>query len=146
MRQSGFRAWKVLSGLAAVALLGVGCGRLPESGAVEQPGSPKNFFATKPRGVPQGQFHVSPDRGYNGTIQQLGSSIDPRTPETMGMQGNSRLVDVTGRPAPSTQLGTGGSGRAGEPEGSSDLGWRARRGYDMGAASGQGSVEQDMMR
>jgi hypothetical protein len=145
MRQSGFRAWKVLSGLAAVALLGVGCGRLPETGAYEQPGSPKTFFATKPRDVQQGQVHVSPHRGYNGTIQQIGSSIDPRTPERDGMRDNSRMVDVTGRPAPSTELGIGGSGRVGEPNSSSDLGWRSRRGYNLGPGAEYGPAGPGVM-
>ncbi len=140
MRQSGFRAWKGFGGLA-VALLGVGCGYLPETGGYDRQGPPKTFIGTRTE-----YRHVSSDRGYNGTIQDLGSSIDPRTPEKEGARGNSRLVDVTGRPAPSTQLGTGGSGRSGEPDGSNDLGWRARRGYDLGRASDQGSAWQDMMR
>jgi hypothetical protein len=140
MRQSGFRAWKVTGGLA-LALLGLGCGYLPETGGSDPQGPPKTFIGSRTE-----LRHVSPDRGYNSTIQDMGSSIDPRTPETEGMRGNSRLVDVTGRPAPSTQLGTGGSGRMGEPEGTSDLGWRARRGYGMESASDHGSVEQGMMR
>lgn len=140
MRQSGFRAWKVVGGLA-VALLGVGCRYLPETGGHDPQGAPRTFIGTWKE-----HRHVSPDRGYNGTIQDLGSSIDPRTPEKEGMRGNSRRVDVTGRPAPSTQLGTGGSGRAGEPDSSSDLGWRARRGYDLGPASGYGPAGEDMMQ
>jgi hypothetical protein len=134
MRQSGFRAWTVFGGLA-VALLGMGCRYLPESGGHDPQAGPRTFI-----GSFKEPHHVSADRGYNGTIQELGSSIDPRTPETEGMRGNSRQVDVTGRPAPSTQLGIGGSGRAGEPESSNDLGWRARRGYDLGPASGYGSA------
>lgn len=80
MRRSGFRAWKALSGLGGMVLLGVGCGRLPETGAYEQEASPRTFLGTKPRDVPLEEFHVSADRGYNGTIQDIGSSIDPRTP------------------------------------------------------------------
>jgi hypothetical protein len=140
MRQSGFRAWKVAGGLA-FALVGLGCGYLPVTGGQDPQAGPRTFI-----GSWEEPHHVSPDRGYNGTIQQLGSSIDPRTPETEGMRGNSRLVDVTGRPAPSTQLGTGGSGRAGEPEGegSSDLGWRARRGYDLGPGADYGPAVPSM--
>lgn len=109
MRQGGFRAWKVLSGLAAVGLLGLGCGYLPESGGYDPQGPPKTFIGSRTE-----YRHVSPDRGYNGTIQDLGSSIDPRTPETEGMQGNSLQEDVTGWPGPSeTQQGLGGSGRSG---------------------------------
>lgn len=129
MRQSGFRAWKVFGGLAVV-LLGVGCRYLPETGGGDPQSGPRTFIGTFKE-----PHHVSANRGYNGTIQQIGSSIDPRTPETEGMRNNSRLVDVTGRPAPSTQLGTGGSGRAGESSSSSDMGWRARSGYDVESPS-----------
>jgi hypothetical protein len=129
MRQSGFRAWKVFGGLA-LGLLAVGCGDLPVSGGYDRQAGPRTFIGTykQPR-------HVSVDQGYNGTIQQLGSSIDPRTPEKDGMRNNSRVEDVTGRPAPSTEQGIGGSGSAGEPNNSKDLGWRARRGYDVESAS-----------
>lgn len=125
MRQSGFRAWKVFGGLA-LGLLAVGCKYLPDTGGGDPEAGPRTFIGTfkEPR-------HVSADRGFNGTIQQIGSSIDPRTPEKAGMQNNSRMEDVTGYPVPSTELGTGGSGRAGELNGSSDLGWRARSGYDL---------------
>ena len=135
MRQSGFRAWKVFGGLAAVALLGAGCGALPYTGGERPDDPPLTFLRTQKEGVSYDKFHY-PDRGYNGTIQQLGSSIDPRTPETGGTVGNSRLVDGTGRPAPGEpELGIGGSGDAGQvgdPDGSIDRGWRARRGYDVG--------------
>jgi hypothetical protein len=125
MRQSGFRAWKVFGGLA-LGLLAAGCRYLPVSGGHDPQAGPRSFIGTfkQPR-------HVSADRGFNGTIQQIGSSIDPRTPERDGMRNNSRVEDVTGRPAPSTELGIGGSGRAGELNSSKDLGWRARSGYDV---------------
>ncbi|MFL5348325.1 MAG: hypothetical protein ACJ8AT_26315 [Hyalangium sp.] len=116
MRQSGFRAWKALGGLAAVALLGVGCGKLPTTGGRRPDDPPQSILATEVRHEPAGfyqRFQYSPDRGYNGTIAQLGSSIDPRTPEKQGVLNRSLPVDVTGRPAPSTSesaLGIGGSG------------------------------------
>jgi hypothetical protein len=130
MRRSGFRAWKVFGGLA-LALLGVGCGYLPVSGG-DEPGAPARTFI----GSRKQHSHVSADRGYNGTIQQLGSSIDPRTPEREGMRNNSRRVDVTGRPAPSTPLSAGGSG---------DLGQQARGSDDSGPAPAHGPAGQGMM-
>lgn len=143
MRQSGFRAWKALSGLAAVALLGVGCGKLPTSGGRRPDDPPQSILATEVRHEPEGfyeKFQYSPDRGYNGTIAQVGSSIDPRTPEKQGQPNRSLQVDVTGRPAPSTadtQPGIGGSGfgTGGDAQGSSDMGWRARRAYEVGRIS-----------
>ncbi|HVG63142.1 MAG TPA: hypothetical protein VNA24_31555 [Hyalangium sp.] len=125
MRQSGFCAWKVFGGLA-LGLLAVGCRYLPVSGGRDLEAGPRTFIGTfkEPR-------HVSADRGFNGTIQHVGSSIDPRTPERTGMRNNSRVEDVTGRPAPSTELGIGGSGGPGEPNSSMDLGWRVRSGYDV---------------
>jgi hypothetical protein len=132
MRHSGFRAWKV-GGVAAAALLSVGCGLLPQTGGKHVDDPPEGLFGTELRHVPPGfyeQFHYSANRGYNGTIQTIGSSIDPRTPEKAGVQGRSLLVDVTGRPAPAEpQLGTGGSGPVGEGNSTSDMGWRARRGF-----------------
>jgi hypothetical protein len=136
MRQSGFRAWVVLGGLAA-ALLGVGCGRLPDTGGTRPDDPHRNFFETEGPHHHEdywSQFHYSANRGYNGTIQDVGSSIDPRTPQATGRLNNSRQVDVTGRPAPSTsetEIGIGGSGNLGEPKGPSDLGWRSRRGFDL---------------
>jgi hypothetical protein len=143
MRQSGFRAWKVFGGLVAAALLSVGCGRLPDSGGQHPDSPPEDFFGGRvDRLSPEvyERAHVSADRGYNGTIQQLGSSIDPRTQQNLGQQGNSRQVDVTGRPAPrAPELGIGGSGYVGKPARSSEMGWRARRGYDVGPAPDSGS-------
>jgi hypothetical protein len=136
MRQSGFRVWKVLAGLAAAGL-SVGCGYLPDTGALKQEGPPETFLGTMKAHLPpdaSAQFHYSADRGYNGTIQQLGSSIDPRTPETSGQMGNSIQDAMTGRPV-DTELGIGGSGDArelGNRSGSIDDGWRTRRGYELG--------------
>ena len=100
MRQSGFRVWKVVAGLVAAGLC-AGCKYLPDTGSVRPGGPSQTFFGTEKAHLPPGtyaKFQVSPDRGYNGTIAQLGSSIDPRTPEAAGKLGNSRRVDVTGRP------------------------------------------------
>jgi hypothetical protein len=144
MRQSGFRAWKVFGGLAA-ALLSVGCGRLPDTGGPQPDSPPEDFFGGRVDRLSPDVYaraHVSTDRGYNGTIQQLGSSIDPRTPQRLGQQGNSLQVDVTGRPAPrAPELGIGGSGYVGEPDRSSNQGWRARRGYEVGPATEHGAID-----
>lgn len=144
MRQSGFRAWKALGGLVAVALLGVGCGELPMTGGRRPNDPPQSVIATEVHHVPSDfyqRFQYSPDRGYNGTIADIGSSIDPRTPEKQGVPNRSRQVDVTGRPAPSTsesELGIGGSGlgNMGDAQGSSDVGWRARRPFEVGPVNG----------
>jgi len=147
MRQSGFRAWKVFGGLAVAAVLSVGCGYLPDTGGRRPEDPPEDFFGGRVGSLSEADYeqrHYSADRGYNGTIQQLHSSVDPRTSETEGKVGNSRREDVTGRPAPAgPELGIGGSGDArnvGEPGSSSDRGWRARRGYDVGYDVGASDV------
>jgi len=100
-----------------------------------------NFFgglAHSAKGSDLSRFHVSADRGYNGTIADLGSSIDPRTPEKEGTPGRTRLTDITGYmgrpdiaqnyPSPPTSLGIGGSGSVDPATGTFDLGWRSRHG------------------
>ncbi len=154
MRQSGFRAWKVLGGLAAVALLGTGCELLPMTGGRRPDDPPQSILATEVHHVPPDfykRFQYSPDRGYNGTIQSLGSSIDPRTPKKQGVLNRSRLVEVTGRPAPSTSrpeqgIGGSGPGAVGDPQGSSDAGWRARRPYELGPAGDFGPYGEKRKR
>jgi hypothetical protein len=135
MRQSGFRAWKVFGGLAAVALLGVGCGYLPTTGGKRPEDPAQGFWGNEKKHVPPDFYSrawYSSDRGYNGTIAQVGSSIDPRTPEKSGTFGQSRAADMTGwSPPESPAQGIGGSGRAGELNSSSDLGWRARLPYEV---------------
>jgi hypothetical protein len=135
MRQSGFRAWRVFGGLAAVALLGVGCGYLPMTGGKRPEDPPHGFWGNEKHNVPPDFYtraQYSADRGYNSTIAEVGSSIDPRTPEKSGTFGRSRAVDMTGwSPPESPAQGTGGSGRAGELNSSSDLGWRSRLPYEV---------------
>ncbi|SEL25043.1 hypothetical protein SAMN05444354_10520 [Stigmatella aurantiaca] len=149
MNRKSIRGWVGLGGLVTATLLSVGCGRLPESGGA-QPDAPRmSFFKTQLHGVsPEtySDYQLPRDRGFNGTIADVGSSIDPRTPEKEGMPERTRQVDVTGRPAPATPLsaameGTGGSGSAGSGEGSSDLGWRARRGQEAPSFTGFGSYK-----
>ncbi|MDC0713080.1 hypothetical protein POL68_31750 [Stigmatella sp. ncwal1] len=144
MNRKGFRRWVGLGGLVTATLLGVGCGGLPESGG-KQPDEPKmNVFKGPLRHVPEtyySDYQLSRYRGFNGTIADVGSSIDPRTPQKAGTLGRSRLEDVTGRPAPSTTLdqGIGGSGNAGRADSTSDMGWRARRGDEAPAFDDFGS-------
>ena len=99
MRHSRLGGWGALGGLVAAALLSVGCGRLPETGG-HRPGDPPEDFLGGPVGhaTPENvaPYQVRADRGFNGTIAQLGSSIDPRTPEKEGTRGRSRQVDITG--------------------------------------------------
>jgi hypothetical protein len=150
MNRKGIRRWVGMGGAVTALLLSVGCGRLPESGGA-QPDAPRlSFFKSELHSVPTSVYHdyqLSRDRGFNGTIADIGSSIDPRTPQKEGSPERTRLVDVTGRPAPSTPLsgamgpGTGGSGNVGAAEGSSDMGWRARRGEESTSFTGFGSYK-----
>ncbi|MDY7227617.1 hypothetical protein [Hyalangium rubrum] len=142
MRHSGFRRWMWLGGLGSALVLSVGCGRLPQTGGERPDDPPENFFGGPVRHVPQDfytHYQVDANRGFNGTIGQLGSSIDPRTPEKLGTQGNSRMEDVTGymgrgvttlggNEAPTSQ-GIGGGGNAG----TTDMGWREHRGNETPA-------------
>jgi hypothetical protein len=140
MRHSGFRGWMWLGAAASAALLSVGCGRLERASGNLAENEPRlTFFGALPHAERWGgasKYHVPSDRGYNGTIAQVGSSIDPRTPELAGTQGRSRLTDITGymgRPDivqgygdPPTSLGIGGSGLVDPVTGTSESGWRSR--------------------
>lgn len=104
MTFSGLRRWVGLGALASATLLGAACGPILDSGGERMNKPPQNFF---------GQFRASPDeiratqnstnRGYNGTIKDLGSSIDPRTPEKDGTPGRSLPEDLAWR-----RMGQGG--------------------------------------
>jgi hypothetical protein len=131
----------VLSGLAAAALLSVGCGRLPETGGERPDDPPEDFFGGMVGPATQEnaeRYHLKPDRGHNGTIAEVGSSIDPRTPERDGTPGRSLQQDITGymgRTATDlsggrapTSLGIGGGGQEGMSPGTGDMGWRVRGG------------------
>ncbi|OJT19660.1 hypothetical protein BO221_35455 [Archangium sp. Cb G35] len=96
MHDSGFKRWMVLGVLASASWLVSACGSLPQQGTYEvAPG-----FARSPA-----------QSGYNGTIQDIPTSIDPRTPEAQGTQGRSLLLDPGERALLETQGGAvGGSG------------------------------------
>jgi len=145
-----------LGAAASAALLSVGCGKLERaSGNVAENAPPLTFFGALSHGEREGdlsKYQVSRDRGYNGTIVDVGSSIDPRTPETEGTPGRSRLTDVTGYMGrqdivqgymdPPTSLGIGGSGPVDPVTGAVESGWRSRpEGVTMPVVQDQSSAE-----
>ncbi|MCK8498770.1 hypothetical protein [Myxococcus fulvus] len=109
MRELNLRRWTQVAALTMGALWTVGCGALPETGG-KQPGEPRGG-AFAQRGVQpsalldmEGNVHpeksppwlMTADRGHNGTIKEIGSSIDPRTPKLDGQQ-NKSLWDDSGK-------------------------------------------------
>jgi hypothetical protein len=54
----------------------------------------------------------STDRGYNGTIRDIGSSIDPRTPENEGTPDRSLSEDLAWTRLRQSMQGVGGGGAA----------------------------------
>jgi len=106
MRNSGFK-WMVWGALASAAAGVVGCGVLPQQAGNDsyQPG-----FTRDPK--------VSL---YNGTIEQLPTSIDPRTPDKQGTPNRSLAMDngeralLEQRQSKSKDMATGGSGPAPVP-------------------------------
>ncbi|QSQ22646.1 hypothetical protein JY651_47365 [Pyxidicoccus parkwayensis] len=122
MRERSFRRWGQGAALAVGVLLGAGCGGLPESGGKQPDESRGNAFAQRGH-QPEAQrdmegqqtsdarlapWTVPTDRGYNSTIHQIGSSIDPRTPKTDGKQNNS-LRDDAGKMMADRYAGLGGA-------------------------------------
>jgi hypothetical protein len=110
MRQNNSRKWMTWGVLAAaVGLLG-GCTKLPQ-------------------GAGNGTYHKGFVRGpdmplYNGTIADIPTSIDPRTPDKQGTPNNSLAMDPgeralleqrEGRKITSGVGGYGGSGPAPTP-------------------------------
>ncbi|WP_426755180.1 hypothetical protein [Myxococcus sp. Y35] len=107
MRERNFRRWGSAVALAAGTVLAVGCGPLPETGG-RQPDEPRGSFvaqrgdqAEAMKNMEGGNTNAAlppwtmpSNRGYNGTIAQIGSSIDPRTAQKDGTQGRSLLDDA----------------------------------------------------
>lgn len=113
MKFSGLRRWLGLGALAAAALVGSACGEIPRTGG-EDPREPRENLFGAPH-EPAERIHarqLATDRGYNGTIADLGSSIDPRTSEKAGVQGRSLPEDLAWKRAGKhpAQEGVGGSG------------------------------------
>lgn len=107
MHDRGFKRWVVLGVLASASWLATACGSLPQ-----QPGN-ESFspgFVREP-GPMQG--------GFNGTIKDNPTSIDPRTPEAQGTPGRSLAYDPGERAVRKQQgeLGLGGSGSTVEGQG-----------------------------
>lgn len=108
MRERSFRRWSQVAALAVGMLLGAGCRGLPESGGTQpdeqqgnvfaqrghQPEALRNIEGAQPANEKLAPWTKPADRGYNATIHQLGSSIDPRTPKTDGQQNNSIRDDA----------------------------------------------------
>ncbi|WP_338863465.1 hypothetical protein [Myxococcus stipitatus] len=106
MRERNLRRWGLVAALTVGTMSTVGCGGLPESGG-KQPDEPRGgAFAqrgTQPDALLDMEGNVHPeksppwlmtaDRGHNGTIKEIGSSIDPRTPKLDGNQGKSITDD-----------------------------------------------------
>jgi hypothetical protein len=100
MHDSGFRRWVVLGVLASASWLVAACGVLPQNAG-------NSTFRP-------GLVHDPAQSGYNGTIKDLPTSIDPRTPQTFGTQGRSLTMDL-GERALLQQQGMGGSGQVSTP-------------------------------
>ncbi|WP_375754773.1 hypothetical protein [Corallococcus exercitus] len=121
MRERGIQRWMGAAALAAGVLLGTACGGLPETGGKQPDESRGNAFAQRGAqpeavyNVAEQQGHENPsdahrgdaaaklpahvltvDRGYNSTIEKIGSSIDPRTPAKDGQPNNSKWDDPGG--------------------------------------------------
>ncbi|WP_164020258.1 hypothetical protein [Pyxidicoccus trucidator] len=109
MRERTFRRWGQAATLAVGMLLTVGCRGLPETGGYQADESRGNVFANRGEQAealrnmegaqPKEQlppWTMTAGRGYNSTIKQLGSSIDPRTPQADGKQNNS-IWDDSGK-------------------------------------------------
>jgi hypothetical protein len=88
----------MMGALVSASWLVTACGVLPQNAGNEsyRPG----FVRESPA-----------EAGYNGTIQHLPTSIDPRTPEKEGTSGRSLPMDL-GERALMEQQGLGGSGAA----------------------------------
>ncbi len=82
MHDSGFRSRRgwVLGALASATLLSA-CGFVPKAQEGEY-------------AIPPGMPRTLQELGYHETIQELPTSIDPRTPETMGTPGRSLREDL----------------------------------------------------
>lgn len=110
--------WGGVGALSSAALLGVACGVVPEMGGDQPDKLSENFFGAIRHPVEEIREHqLTTNRGYNGTIKDLGSSIDPRTPETAGTPGRSLPEDLAWRMVGVPQGGqeaTGGAGSGGQ--------------------------------
>jgi hypothetical protein len=107
MHDRGFKRWVVLGALASASWLASACGALPQQAGND------SFSPGFVRGP-------SPQEGsFNGTIRDIPTSIDPRTPQAQGTPNRSLAYD-SGELAllkQSGELGLGGSGSTVEGQG-----------------------------
>jgi hypothetical protein len=81
MHDRRFKRWVVVGVLASASWLGAACGKLPQNAGNES----YNVG-----------FERSPEQTqalYNGTIKDIPTSIDPRTPDKAGTPGRSVAMD-----------------------------------------------------
>ncbi|MFL5359169.1 hypothetical protein [Archangium sp.] len=107
MHDRGFKRWVVLGALASASWLASACGALPQQ-AGNDSFSPGFVRGSSPQ-----------ESGNNGTIKDLPTSIDPRTPQAQGTPNRSLPYDP-GEMAllkQSGELGLGGSGSTVEGQG-----------------------------
>lgn len=149
MREWTFRRWALSAALAAgAALVGTGCGPLPETGGGFSGEPQGNVFAQRydqPEALKDMEGHegkrqmpswtMPAGRGYNGTIRQIGSSIDPRTPQKDGQQ-NASVWDDPAKMMQDRYSGRGGAAYspASQGLGGEDGAEVGGRTYDRGAA------------
>jgi hypothetical protein len=113
MKFSGLRRWVGLAALASGALVGAACGVAPRMGGEDAREPPRDFFGVNRESPEQREARqLARDRGYNGTIQDIGSSIDPRTPDKEGVRDRSLPADLAWQRMGQrqNQQGLGGSG------------------------------------
>lgn len=102
MHDRGFKRWVVLGALASASWLASACGVLPQQAGNDSfsPGFVRDPSPTK--------------GGFNGTIKENPTSIDPRTPQAQGTQNRSLPYDP-GQLAVLKQQGEAGVGGSGSP-------------------------------
>jgi hypothetical protein len=99
---NGFKRWVVVGALVSASWWVAACGVLPQQAGNSSyaPGS--------------AQVQNPAHAGYNGTIKDIPTSIDPRTPKTSGTPGRSLAMDP-GERALLESRGMGGSGSSSTP-------------------------------
>lgn len=121
-----------MGALVSASWLVTACGVLPQQAGNE---------SYEPGFVRRGPAQA----GYNGTIQDIPTSIDPRTPRTQGTPGRSLALDAGERALREQQQGLGGSGAG---QGGKDLGGEGGSLYGGSGAEGAAPIptERDITR
>ncbi len=97
MHDSGWRRLRMWGVLVAASGMATACGILEHF-----PRNPGEYV------VPPSQQRTPEQLGYNGTIRDIPTSIDPRTPEKDGTMGRSLEVDLGVQRMEGPGSGTGG--------------------------------------